>query len=435
MGWTVKTGHGDRAAAPGKVPQGVPPLARRSGRDMTMRPVFRAALPYVGLPAVGLLLVIAAAVFTATTPGGTLTAATIVATLQSDGRVYPPALQAALRATRRQPGDLPAAKAAARLLITEGRNAGDARLVGAAVAVLRPFLANPDAQTLTLVATARQYQHDFPGALTLLEAAIGLDPTDIDAILTRATVQIVRGRFDLAGLDCDRLNGLARPDVGFLCHATSRLLTADAPQIYDRLGALLAQPGLLAPALQGWARGLQGEIAALQGNSAVAQGHLAAVIAADPLALRERLLLADLLLAEGEAARVLAVLDPAIAADGVLIRRVLAARAVGAKAVAQAATVELAQRVALNLDLGLTAHAREETLYFLRIAQDPGMALQRALVNWNLQHEIEDAQLLVDAAMFAGRPEAAAPVVGWMAAQSIRVPSFRMPDAVREAAR
>ena len=63
------------------------------------------------------------------------------------------------------------------------------------------------------------------------------------------------------------------------------------------------------------------------------------------------------------------------------------------------------------------------------------MALKRALVNWGLQHEIEDAQLLVDAAMFAGQPQSAAPVVRWMAEQSVVVPSFRLPDAVREAAR
>ena len=393
---------------------------------------------YGAVLAAGLLLVVGASLLVRTPGPGAirqaLTDDTVVATLQTDSSAHSDALKAALRATRQTPGDLTLAKAAARLLIDEGRDAGDSRLVGAALGVLRPFMADPDAQTLYLAATARQYQHDFPGALTLLDDALRRDPADENAILSRATIQIVLGRFDLAAMDCDRLFSL-RTDIGFLCQATARLLTTDAPQVGTRLGEILAQPGLLDPSLHGWARGLQGEIAALQGDTATAQVHLAAVIAADPLALRERLLLADLLLAEGKAKAALTLLEPAIPADGVLIRRVLAARATGDKDLEQTGTTELAARFKLNIDLGLTAHAREETLYYLLVAKDPDMALKRALVNWNLQHEIEDAQLLVDAAMFAGQPQAAAPVVRWMAEQSVVVPSFRLPDEVREAAR
>ncbi len=359
----------------------------------------------------------------------------VVAFLQTGERSYPAAVQDALRGTRDAPDDLPRAQAAARVLISEGRNAGDTRLVGAALGVLRPFMAKPDAQTLYLAATARQYQHDFPAALALLDDAARRDPTNVNVVLTRATIQIVLGRFDLAAKDCERLFNLARPDIGFLCQATNRLLTTDAPKIYDRLGAILSQPGALDPSLQNWARGLQGELALLQGNAAAAQGHLAAVVAADAFALRERMMLSDLLLADGKAVEALELLSPAIPADGVLIRRVLAAEATGDNVTAKSGRDELAQRFKLNIDLGLKAHAREESLYFLRIAKDPAMALQRALVNWSMQHEIEDAQLLVDAAVFAGEPEAAAPVVRWMAEQSVVVPSFRMPEEVREAAK
>lgn len=395
-----------------------------------------AVAQYAGMLGLGVALVLGAAVLTTQRRDPTpLTDATIVATAQTAGRTYPEALQSALRAARRAPDDLTTAKTAARALIDAGRAAADSRLVGAALGVLRPFMASPDAQTLVLAATARQYQHDFPGALTLLDDAIRRDPTDVNAILTRATVQIVLGRFDVAATDCQRLFALSRPDIGFLCQATARLLTADAPQIHDRLGEILETPGLLDPALHGWAAGLQGEIAMLQGNSAAAQGHFAAVIAANPLALRERMLLADLLLADGKADQAMTLLDPAVAADGVLIRRVLATQALGDVGLAASLSAELAKRFNLNLDLGLTAHAREETLYFLRIAKDPMMALHRAQVNWALQHEIEDAQLLVDAAMFAGQPQAAVPVVDWMTGQSVVVPAFRLPDAVAQAAR
>ena len=406
---------------------------------MTLSPRSRTVLTYGVVLSAGLALVIGVSLGTsaptATASDPALTDATVVASLQSGKRAYPAAVQDALRATRDAPDKLPSAQAAARILISEGRNAGDTRLVGAALGVLRPFMAKPDAQTLYLAATARQYQHDFTGALVLLDDAIRRDPADINALLTRATVQIVLGRFDLASADCDQLYTLSRPDIGFLCQATNRLLTVDAPKVYDQLGGILAQPGALDPSLHNWARGLQGEIAALQGDATAAQGHLAAVVTSDPFALRERLLLSDLLLAEGKATQVLDLLKPAIPTDGVLIRRVLAAEATGDTATATEGRTELAQRFQLNIDLGLTAHAREETLYFLRIAKDPDMALKRALVNWNLQHEIEDAQLLVDAAIIADQPKAAVPVVLWMAEQSVVVPSFRMPDAVREAAK
>ena len=406
---------------------------------MNLRSPSRTVLQYGCVICAGLALVLGAS-FLVRAPigplaGDLMTDETVVATLQTDGRAHSDALQAALRATRQTPGDLGTAKAAARLLIDEGRDAGDSRLVGAAMGVLRPFMADPDAQTLYLAATARQYQHDFLGALRLLDEALRRDPADVNAILSRATIQIVLGRFDVAAQDCDRLSDLSRADLAFLCQATNRLLSADAAAIGDRLGAILAKPGLLDPALHGWARGLQGEIAALQGDTAAAEEHLAAVVAANPMALRERLLLADLFLADGRAAQALTILEPAIPADGVLIRRVLAARVTGDADLDQTATAELAMRFKLNIDLGLTAHAREEALYYLRIAKDPDMALRRAVVNWNLQHEIEDAQLLVDAAMAAGQPQAAVPVVRWMTEQSVTVPSFRLPDAVREAAR
>ena len=406
---------------------------------MTLPPRLRTVLTYALVFAAGLALVIGVSLGTqppaANASDQPLTDETVVASLQTGKRAYPAAVQDALRATRQAPDDLSSAQAAARILINEGRNAGDTRLVGAALGVLRPFMTKPDAQSLYLAATARQYQHDFPGALALLDDAARRDPADINVLLTRATVQIVLGRFDLASTDCDQLYTLSRPDLGFLCQATNRLLTADAPKIYDQLGGILAQPGVLDPALHNWARGLQGEIAALQGDALSAKGHLAAVVNADAFALRERLLLSDLLLAEGQAAQALDLLAPAIPADGVLIRRVLAAEAIGNGGTAATDRAELAQRFKLNIDMGLTAHAREETMYFLRIAKDPIMALQRALVNWTLQHEIEDAQLLVDAAIFANQPEAAVPVVRWMVEQSVVAPSFRMPDAILQAAK
>ncbi len=359
--------------------------------------------------------------------GASIPPDTVVATLQTSGNALPDDLIISLRAARAAPDDLALAKSAARALIAEGRTLGDSRLVGAAIGTLRPFANSPDAETLYLEATARQYQHDFDGALALLDRAIDLDPSNINAVLTRATILIVQGKLDQADAGCRTITDLGRPEIGFLCQSTALILTAQAPVVAERLAAILSQPGVLDPALHGWAIGLMGEIAAAQGDDAAAATHFATVIADDPLALRERLLLADVMLRTGQAASVPDLLRDAPDVDGVLIRRVMAAQALGQDDLGEAA--ELGRRFQLNFDLGLTAHAREEAMYFLHIAPDPAIALSRAQVNWALQHEIEDAQLLIDAAVAADDPAAAAPVLDWIADQQIVVPALRLPPA------
>ena len=240
------------------------------------------------------------------------------------------------------------------------------------------------------------------------------------------------GRFELAAADCQAIHTGALIGVGFLCQSTAMLLTAQAPAIYKRLVIVTKAPQLLDPSLKPWALGLMGEIAALQGDRPSARLHLQDVLTLNPLAIRERLILADLMLQDGEGLTVTTLLQDAPPTDGVLIRRVLAGQAQGQTD--DADTAVLAKRFKLNLDLGLTAHAREEARYYLQIAHDPATALQRALVNWGLQHEVDDASLLIDAAMAAGQPAAALPVLQWMAAERVVIPSLTIPDAVRKAA-
>ena len=351
---------------------------------------------------------------------------TVVARLQTATTPLTADLITALQASRAAPDAIEPARAAARLLIDEGRRLGDSRLVGAAVGVLRPFVSGNDPDTLYLSATARQYQHDFPGALALLDRAIALDPRHINAQLSRATIYTVLGRLTEAADACKAVSQL-RADVGFLCQSTALIMTDQAPLVAQRLGQIVGQPGLLDPALQPWAIGLLGEIAALQGDDATALTQFAAVISADPDVIRERLLAADILQRQSQFQEVMDILAPAPAVDGVLIRRVLALRGLNAADDAAPLIAELGRRVAQNLELGLTSHAREDAMYFLLIAGDATAALDRATVNWALQHEVEDAQLLIDAAKAAGQPAAASAVFDWARAEHVVVPAFGNP--------
>jgi tetratricopeptide (TPR) repeat protein len=351
---------------------------------------------------------------------------TVIADLGS-GQAYSDALRAAVQAQRAAPGDAEAALAAARLMIDEGRAKGDSRLVGAAFSILAPFVEAKLPVALSLAATARQYQHDFPGALALLDAALAANPRDVNTLLSRATIRTVQGDYPTALQDCARI-AAARADVGFLCQATALTLTPDAPAIAARLTAILAQPGALDPALIPWATSLLGEIALLQGNPAMAEAHLASALAADPGAQREQLMLADILLDQGRAEEVDTLLQSAPDTDGVLIRRVLAARAQG-RDLPDTVTL-LATRAQRSLDLGFVAHAREEAMFYLFIAGDPAQALERAQANWALQHEYDDARLLIAAADAAGKPDAAWPVLTWMQEAGVDIPALTIPSSI-----
>ena len=386
---------------------------------------------YAVMIALGLLLVIGTAISTRQARTGPLTDATVVAVLATGADARSPELVARLRATRADPTDRRAALAAARSLIDEGRAAGDSRTVGAAISVLRPFMDAPDAGTLYLAAEARQYQHDFNGALGLLDQAIRLDPQALNPRLMQATIHTVQGHLDQAAQECAQMGALGAGAVALLCQATALTLTTDAPAVRTRLEGLLQQPGLLDdPTLRTWAVSLIGEIAAMQGDAAAARTRLAEVIAANPASLRERLLLADLLLQDDQPQAVIDLLAPAPPVDGVLIRRVLAADALGTGDPASEA--EIGRRVKLNIDLGLVAHAREEADYFLRVAGNPDEALARAQVNWTQQHEYDDMRLLIAAAVAAGKPDAARPVAEWMASQRVRVPVLTLPKGLGE---
>jgi tetratricopeptide (TPR) repeat protein len=253
----------------------------------------------------------------------------------------------------------------------------------------------------------------------------------VNALLNRATIHVVVGDYPKALTDCAAI-AVLRADVGFLCQSTTLVLTDQAPMIAERLTAILETEGVLDASLVPWATSLAGEIALIQGDVATAEARFRAVLADDPGAQREQLMLADVLLPQGRAAEAAKVLEVAPDTDGVLIRRVLAARAQGQDLPDVVAT--LAVRAQRSLDLGLVAHAREEAMFYLLIADNPTQALERAEANWAQQHEYDDARLLILSADAAGKPDAALPVLEWMRGNGIDIPVLTIPASVTEIA-
>jgi len=124
-------------------------------------------------------------------------------------------------ALARNPGDITLAASLARRAIEAGRETGDPRFFGQAQAALAPWWneSNPPAQALLLRATLKQSTHDFPGALADLDRLIAANPRAGQALLTRATVLTVQGRYAEARADCARIARLTMPLVTIACDA------------------------------------------------------------------------------------------------------------------------------------------------------------------------------------------------------------------------
>jgi hypothetical protein len=73
---------------------------------------------------------------------------------------------------------------------------------------------------------------------------------------------------------------------------------------------------------------------------------------------------------------------------------------------------------------GDTVHRREEARFALHLLNDPATALRLATENWRVQREAWDARLLLEAALAANAPSAAAEVLHWLKATRLEDPQI-----------
>jgi predicted Zn-dependent protease len=303
----------------------------------------------------------------------------------------------------RDPHDLALASTLARRTIEAARETGDPRFLGQAQAALGPWWSapNPPDPALLLRATLKQSVHDFTGALSDLDRLIASRPTDGQALLTRATVLTVRGRYAEARADCARLAVLAAALVAVACDAAPASVSGHAASAYRGLTHALASasPGAANAGLREWGQTLAGEIAQRLGDSATAETHFLTALALDP---RDPYLLgtyADLLLDRDRPAEVVPLLKDYTRNDNLLLRLALAeARLPEMRSSYAAHRAALEERFAAARRRGDVLHQREEARYALEIAGDAGRALELARANWKVQRESADLRILLAAA-------------------------------------
>lgn len=301
----------------------------------------------------------------------------------------------------------------------------DPRHLGYAQAALRAWWgeAEAPAPVLVLRATILQSRHDFSAALVDLDRAAAIAPADPQIWLTRSVVLTVLGRYEEAAQSCRPLSRLTSSMVSAVCTASVEGLTGHAPEAAGRLGAALASVPA-GDATRAWGLSVLAEVSAWAGSRAEGERLAAQALAADSQDAYTRALLADLLLADGRAAEVPPLLAGHEQNDGLLLRLAIAENAVGA-AGAAAHVRAIAERFDAARARGDTLHGREEARFQLVIRHDPVRALTLARANWQAQHEPADAQILMEAALAAHQPAAAAPAVVWARATGFQDPDVR----------
>jgi len=300
----------------------------------------------------------------------------------------------------------------ARADIQRARSLSDPRYLGRAQAILARWwkLPAPPPDVLLLRATIEQSLHDFAAARTDLDALIAERPDDAQAHLTRAVVATVRAEYAAARESCAAVARLAPPIVAATCMAPLNALGGHVAEAYQGLAAALE--GRTTPGLRAWAMTTLAELAIQRGDEPLAAQQLQAVLAVDPEDAYARAALADVMIAQHDPAGASALLAGYEQIDNLLVRRAIAEHEAHGPEAAKLAKM-MHDRIAAAAERGDRVHQREEAMFVIAVDGDAGRALSIAKSNWAVQKELADARLLVKAAVLAGEPDAADPVVRW----------------------
>ncbi|WP_426209764.1 tetratricopeptide repeat protein [Massilia sp. TWP1-3-3] len=316
------------------------------------------------------------------------------------------------------PTDVTLATSVAQHHIATARSQTDPRYLGYAQAALAPWwsLAAPPSAVRLLRATLLQSTHHFPEAMRDLDAIVAADPQNVQAWLTRATVQTVRGDYQAATASCARLSSITEQLVSLTCIASVGAMTGRAGASEALLDTTLARNADADPELQVWVLTLLAEIAERRGNGAAAEARYKKALAMSP---QDSYLVgayADFLLDQKRPAEVIALVKDQRRIDGLLLRYALALKQTpGSNEALRTADAELAARFSAAMQRGDTVHQREQARYELHVRGDAATALTLAQKNWEVQKESADIRVLLEAALKAGNKAAAAPVLDWIA--------------------
>jgi len=340
------------------------------------------------------------------------------------GRVADPRardLQAMRAAWRANPLDADLAVQLARRFFDEAAAAGDPRYVGYAQAALGPWWdqAAPPVAVRVQRAVLLQYGHQFSQAVADLDAAVLAEPGNAQAWAWLAAIHLVRADYAASARACAGLAPLTTPLLATGCSAAVDSLSGRAEAASAALASALQAAADARPEERLWALTRWAEIAERRGDVAGAERAFRAALGLGLADVYLQAAYADFLLDRGRAAEVLVLLRDGARADVLLLRLALAAKAANDPRAAGWSR-DLAARFDAARARGDRTHEKEEARFALGLQGDATRALALARSNYAVQREAADARILLEAALSARQPGAAAPVRDWLQANRVQ---------------
>jgi len=315
----------------------------------------------------------------------------------------------------------------ARAYLDYGRATGDARYLGRAQAVIAPLLARQPAplDALLVEATLLQSRHQFAESRRVLRALLLRDPENTEGWLTLSAVALVQGDMDTAQRACARMLTQSDVLVAAGCIAAKDTVTGHARAALQVLDAVAPQAEAASATERAWIHGLRADAARALGHASGADQAFRRALALTP---GDNYLVADyadFLLDHDRAREALALTAGGAQSDTIFLRQVLAETALGLPRASPDATTMAARFADLERRGDRRLYAREAARFALHVLHDPQQALQLAQADWAFQRAPEDARVFLDAALAAGRADAATPVLDFVASTGLEDPAVR----------
>jgi len=305
----------------------------------------------------------------------------------------------------------------AQFYIQQSRISGDLRFLGYAEAVLAPWVKRdpPLPDVLVLQATLQQSRHEFMPSLATLDRAFAVRPNDPQALLIRATVLRVLGRYAEAGLACEQFSRLVESRLGALCTQSLRGLSGQLESAYSALRQISPQGWLNSE--KSWFYSELGEMAVRLGRDEDAERWFQRDLNLAPADFYVRAAFADLLLRQRRPADALALLEGQESFEPLLLRIAIAQKQLHDPHL-ELSSARLRAAFAAETQRGEAVHRREQARFLLEVEDQPQTSLAAALENWAMQREPDDVLVLVAAAKAAGNIAAAQPALSFARAQA-----------------
>lgn len=297
-----------------------------------------------------------------------------------------------------------------------GKQEGDPRFYGYARAALQPWWdePSPPSSVLKLRAELLETDHDYVAAVADLRRVVKKKPRDVQAWIELANILRVQGKYEEMNKARGSLSEFASPIEVMYVNIPYLAATRRAEAGYAQLAKQLPLARSQYPETLPWILTWQAEIARALGRDEEAEAHYreGLELNSGPSYLLRSY--ADFLLDRDRPEEALTLVQDQTTDTGCLLRAAIAAKRAGNVQQAEKWQQDLADRFEEIRLRGSEPHGRFESRWALELKNDPELALELALANWEKQKEARDTRNVLEAAIAAEKRAVAKPVMDFL---------------------